>query len=497
MKLKPIPDSSEILEQISDAVIGIDNEQLITYINPAAERQYGVSARDIAGRQLAEMYSFEWLDPADETEAINALNGPGFWRGENIHTTNDGRRLHVESTVARLTDPDGSSRGLLAVIRDITDRKRSEEQLRRNHETFYNLIVNAPFGVYVVDADFRLVEISAGSRKVFAGVDPLIGRDFAEILRTIWAEPFATVTVEKFRHTLETGEPYRAADTRKQRRNIEDLESYDWRIERIVLPDGRFGVVCYFYDLTERLQFETALRDAERAQQEQSLLKHIVDAQESERHRLARDLHDHLGQQVTGLRLALENLKLPENGDGQANDQIEALKERARQLDQDVSFLAYEMRPAVLNNMRLADALRSFIAEWSTNYRIPANTHIKLPDKFLSPDIETNLYRVTQEAFNNIVKHANADTVSYILEIRADEIVMVIDDDGVGFDAGLNGGALGQNKQGQGLRGMKERAEIMRGNLIVESSTAGGTSVYLRAPVKFGGAANLIAAESI
>jgi PAS domain S-box-containing protein len=146
---------------------------------------------------------------------------------------------------------------------DITERKRAEEQLRRNHKTFFNLVQNAPFGIYIVDADFRLIQISAGSRKVFSNIEPLIGRDFAEILRMVWEEPFATEAIAHFRHTLLTGEPYHAWDTTEKRGNVEDVESYDWKIERVTLPNGQFGVVCYFYDLTRQKQAEQALRESE------------------------------------------------------------------------------------------------------------------------------------------------------------------------------------------------------------------------------------------
>jgi PAS domain S-box-containing protein len=143
-------------------------------------------------------------------------------------------------------------------------REAAEERLRRNHDTFYNLIQNNPFGVYVVDAEFRLAQVSLGSQKVFSSVRPLIGRDFAEVLRTIWAEPFATEAIGRFRHTLETGEPYSSPSTVERRQDIGEVEAYDWRIERIVLPDGRYGVVCYFYDLSERQRWEGALRESER-----------------------------------------------------------------------------------------------------------------------------------------------------------------------------------------------------------------------------------------
>ena len=153
---------------------------------------------------------------------------------------------------------------LLGTIADITDRKRAEAQLRRNAESFHQLIQNNPFGVYVVDADLRMRQVSLGAQKAFANVHPLIGRDFAEVIRIVWPEPFATDVISRFRHTLTTGEPYTAASTVERRRDIEETEAYDWRIERVTLPEGRDGVVCYFYDLSERQRWEAALTARER-----------------------------------------------------------------------------------------------------------------------------------------------------------------------------------------------------------------------------------------
>lgn len=152
----------------------------------------------------------------------------------------------------------------MGTIADITARKRAEEQIRRGHDTFYNLIQNNPFGVYVVDADFRLREVSLGSRKVFATVPPpLLGRDFAEVLRFVWAEPFASEAIAIFRRTLDTGEPFTSPATVERRAGVDAVEAYDWRIERVTLPDGRFGVVCYFYDLSERQRLEAARRESD------------------------------------------------------------------------------------------------------------------------------------------------------------------------------------------------------------------------------------------
>jgi PAS domain S-box-containing protein len=130
-------------------------------------------------------------------------------------------------------------------------------------DTFKHLVEQSPFGVYTVDADFRLAHVSLGARKVFENVRPLLGRDFADVLRRIWPEPFADEAIGRFRHTLLTGETFRAESTVEQRRDIEALESYDWKLERVMLPDGRPGVVCHFYDLSERQQHDAALRASE------------------------------------------------------------------------------------------------------------------------------------------------------------------------------------------------------------------------------------------
>ena len=143
------------------------------------------------------------------------------------------------------------------------------------HDTFRHLVENSPFGVYAVDADFRLVQVSVGAQNVFRNVRPLLGRDFAEVLRIVWEEPFATEAINKFRHTLATGEPYHAPATIERRHDEGIIEAYDWKIERVVLPDGRPGVVCHFYDLSERQRYEAALRDADRRKSEfLALLSH-------------------------------------------------------------------------------------------------------------------------------------------------------------------------------------------------------------------------------
>ncbi len=175
----------------------------------------------------------------------------------------DDSSVWVHNSVSAITGADGKPQAAVAVVIDVTERKRAEMALRRNEELFSTLVAAAPFGVYFIDSEFRLRAVNKGSQEVFQGIDPLIGRDFAEILRIVWKEPFATAAIERFRHTLLTGESYISPTIIEERANVEDIQSYDWQIHRITMPDGTFGVVCYFYDLSEQKRMEAAVRASE------------------------------------------------------------------------------------------------------------------------------------------------------------------------------------------------------------------------------------------
>jgi PAS domain S-box-containing protein len=163
----------------------------------------------------------------------------------------------VHATTPRVWTP-----GEVSLVEEIAERTwaaveraRAEAALHAAHDTFRHLVNRSPFGVYVIDADFRLIQISDGGQKAFGNVRPLIGRDFTEVVHAVWPEPFASEVIARFRHTLATGEPFKA-ETNERRADIEATEAYDWKIERVILPDGRFGVVCHFYDLSERKRHE-------------------------------------------------------------------------------------------------------------------------------------------------------------------------------------------------------------------------------------------------
>ncbi len=244
-----------------------------------------------------------------------------------------------------------------------------------------------------------------------------------------------------------------------------------------ILHNGEVkGVVLVFSDVTER-------KRAERSRRESEIMSRLVDAQESERRRIARDLHDHLGQRMTALRLKLGSLKQECVGVPDVGSTVGDLETAAEILDRDIGFLSWELRPTELEELGLINALATFVREWSGQYGIHAEfqstTHLG-GDGRLPQAIETNLYRITQEALNNVLKHADARTVNVLLQGGHKDLLLIIEDDGHGFVEKDENGI--RNGRGLGMIGMRERAALLGGTMSVDSSGE-GTTVIVRVPL--------------
>lgn len=213
-------------------------------------------------------------------------------------------------------------------------------------------------------------------------------------------------------------------------------------------------------DLSERVE-----RDA---------LRRAMDAQELERRRLARELHDETGQALTSLLLGLRAVE--EADDDERRERLAAVRELAVATLQDVRRLAVELRPKALDDFGLVAALERLVATFTEQTGIRADLEQTLGGSRLPPETETALYRITQEALTNVVKHAHATRVSIVLTRKDASVTALIEDDGRGFDPGNT------RDGGYGLLGMRERVEMIGGRLDVEANGA-GTSVIAVVPV--------------
>jgi signal transduction histidine kinase len=206
-------------------------------------------------------------------------------------------------------------------------------------------------------------------------------------------------------------------------------------------------------------------------------LRRVVAAQELERRRLARELHDETGQALTSILLGLRAIEEAPSPDAQ-REAAAGLRELVVTTLQDVRSLAVELRPKTLDDFGLVPAVERLVQTFSEQTNISVDVEDRLGDTRLPEEVETALYRIVQEALTNIVKHANARSVSILLMRRGGSAQAVIEDDGLGFapDAAEDGGGLG-------LLGMRERVSLLDGRLEVESTPGTGTTLVAEVPL--------------
>ena len=196
-----------------------------------------------------------------------------------------------------------------------------------------------------------------------------------------------------------------------------------------------------------------------------------------ERQRLARELHDETGQALTSILLGLKGIEEATETE-EARRSVLSVRELVVATLQDVRRLAVELRPKALDDFGLVPALERLSETFSEQADVEVHVQAVLGDERLPGEIETALYRIVQEALTNVIKHADAKTVSVTLTRQADRVAVVIEDDGRGFDPGVQPG------EGLGIVGMRERIALVGGRLSVESGAGRGTTIAVEVPLR-------------
>jgi len=239
-------------------------------------------------------------------------------------------------------------------------------------------------------------------------------------------------------------------------------------------PDGRFP------DADLRLAEIFAARAAVAVDLSQRVardtFRRVIEAQELERRRLARELHDETGQALTSILLGLKPLEEALH-DAAARAAVAELRELVVSTLQDVRRLAVELRPKALDDFGLVAALERLTQNFQEQTGIEVDLQATLGDERLPAEVETALYRIAQEALTNVVKHARARRVSLVLQRRPGSVSAVIEDDGAGFDP------ASLDDKGLGLIGMRERVALVDGRLQIESSHGVGTTLVIEVPL--------------
>jgi two-component system, NarL family, sensor histidine kinase UhpB len=457
------------LVELSPDGIFISQDAGIAFLNPAATRLFGASAPEqILGKSLLEIFHPD-SHPLIRERIERLLPGESVPLVEAKIVRLDGAVTEVEVTGTELEDQQG--RAIQVIVRDITERKRAEAALRESEERLTLAFAGAQEGVWDWNLETGAVVYSARWKQMLGYADEEIEPHVRAWERLL--HPDDSPRAQQLNESVVRGARTYEGEFRLRHKDGHYIHvlSRGFPVRRE--PEGPVvRIVGTHFDLTERKQ-----ADAERARTE--LLARLVFAQEDERRRIAREMHDQFGEQLTALGRGIDALKAACGDREELRTKVEALEAIAHQLDRDVDQLVWELRPTALDDLGLRAALANYLHDWSARVGISAELHTSgLLDDRLASETETTLYRIAQEALTNVAKHAQAKNVDVILERRSDSVLLIVEDDGVGFEPPPTNG--GRSARGFGLLGMQERAALVGASLQIESAAGKGTTVLVR-----------------
>jgi len=346
---------------------------------------------------------------------------------------------------------------------------------RRADRRFRQVVEAAPNGMVMVGQDGRIALANAQMEKLF-------GYQREEML----GQPVEMLVPERFRnqHRAHRGGFFASPETRSMGvgRDLfgrrKDGSAFPVEIGlSAVHTDTRLFVLASIVDVTERRQVEETLRESQR--ELQVLTGRLLHSQETERRRIARELHDDLNQSLALLSVDLDLLgQKPLEAGHQLGGRIQELSARVKQLSSSVHGLSHQLHPSKLEQLGLLAAVRGLCQELTQSHRLPiAFTHHDVPDT-LPEDTALCLYRIVQEALGNVLKHSGAQHAWVELTRRAGAVSLRVADDGVGFDPKL----VGRNG-GLGLVSMRERLRLVRGQITIDSQPSAGTRIAVSVPL--------------
>ncbi len=437
---------ANILSQVNDAVIGIDQNEKISYWNPGAERLYGFKREGVMGRLSKDVLHYRWIKAEDERVMHESLLTVGSWRGEKIHRKSNGEEILVEASMNVTKDSNDRAIGRLVVTRDITKRRKTEEALWESYERFRMLFECSMDAILIEDDRGNYLKVNKAACELLGySEEDLLGMNSQRLMG-----------VERSVHGSQS-----ESEHEKTKDLIEEISFHR--------PDGERCIVEFSScEFASNLRL-TIMRDAT---ERRRLEKEIQEISEKEQRRIGQDLHDGLCQQLAGiaymskvLESKLSNRKVPE---------AKEAGEIAKLVNQSISHtrdLARGLCPVELETSDLHSALVDLASRVESMFQITC----KVYEEDVGPIHDTNaaihLYRISQEAINNAIRHGKAKNIWIRLRHEVDYSVLTLRDDGVGImkDAFQN--------RGMGLRVMNYRAGIIGGNLNVKRHPQGGTMV--------------------
>jgi PAS domain S-box-containing protein len=490
-----------IVQTVREPLVVLDTELRVRTANLSFYQTFHVTPQETEGRFIFDLGNHQWNIPRLRELLEDIL--PRDSRFNDFRVDHDFEDIGFRSMVlnARRLNPVGNRRGMiLLAIEDMTERWRATESLALSEIRYRRLFETAQDGILIVDAASGKVFDANPFLTELLGYprEELVGKELWEfgLFRDIESNKKAFRILQELHYIRYEDLPlltkdgrhievefvsnvYNVGDHRVIQCNIRDVT--DRKRAEAGLRAARDQLEVRVLERTAQLAQTNETLEAEEAERRE-LQGRLATAQEDERRRIARELHDEMGQHLAALGLGLQIVKDLTPDPSPVRERLHPLQALTDLIGREIHHLALELRPTALDDLGLKAALANYAEGWAERTGVKIDFHATgLETDRLPAPIETALYRVVQESLTNVLKHAGAQRASVILQRLSGHVSAVVEDDGRGFGANMNPGV---SEQRLGLLGMRERMALVGASLTVESELGRGTTVIARVPLR-------------
>jgi PAS domain S-box-containing protein len=450
-----------IVDSSDDAIISKNLDGTITSWNRGAERVFGYSADEAVGQHIT------LIIPADRREEETGIlarlkRAERIDHFETIRQRKDGSLVDISLTVSPVKDSRGVVIGASKVARDITERRNAERSLRESEERFRGIVDTTLECVKLIAVDGTVKFMNSSGLKMVGAdcAEEVIGRSVYDLIAAKDRGQF-----REFHDKICRGDKgfleFDMVGLRGERRRMETHAA------PLFNPDGTCLHLAVTRDITERRKAEEAIREKE-------LSARLLKLQDEERRRIARELHDGVGQLLAAMSMNAGGLDLEKSKlSPQAARCVEENSKLIEQVSADIRTMSYLFHPPLLDEVGLDSALTWYVDGFSERSKIAAKLELSADHDRLPQDYELCLFRIAQECLTNIHRHSGSPTALVRLVRTAEEVKLEISDEGKGLDQNTQAKIAAGESTGVGLRGMQERVRYLGGRVEIHSNGKG------------------------
>jgi PAS domain S-box-containing protein len=442
-----------IVETIHEALVVADSECRVLTVNRSFCRLFQVTPESMERKSVLGTGAGQFARPKLRELILEVFSKNK--EIQDLELVQDFPEIGLRDLVLNARRID-TAQAVLIAITDVTERKRAQKELERSESTIRTLLDSSPQSVVAMDAGAKIMLVNANTEKMFGyRREELLGQPLERLVPA---------------HRLMGS----GVDLEGHRKDGSTFP-VEVGMSAIETAAGTWSV-AFMSDITQRKHEEQASQL--HAQEVRALAASLLTAQEEERRRVSRELHDQICQQLASLAIDIGGLAADPPPPEDARRRLKGLQARAVKASEGTRHIAYELHSSVLDDLGLVASLQSLCREFSEPSNLAVEFNSAVPSGSVPREVASCLNRIAQESLQNVAKHASAKHVSVALTLQNGTVVLTVEDDGVGFDVDAVKG-----RGGLGLISMEERARLINGKLSIATQMGRGTRVTLEVPV--------------